>query len=432
MNSLFDKMKSASILSLMKNRLIKNMSWLFILNFSNTIIPYFTFPYITRIFLPEGYGIISFSLSFVAYFQTFINYGFNLTGARKIATAEGDEEELSRIYTSIISTKFLFFFTSLALIILITLLNSKLFEYRSIIFIFILLVLGNTLMPVWIFQGLQRVRDMTIVSLTVRIAFMICVFTLIKSPSDIPLYAVLYSVSFLIIGIISMVVVRIQIKVKFCKINFKDIINMIKDGFYVFTSSAVISVMDSTGIFVLGLFYLAEYSGYYSGISKITQVITMLFYPIGQALFPYHSKKYAVSFKNGYSSVIRIAKMVIPLFAFFAVIVFLLRKSIVLLVLGDAYVSVANLLIIMSFLPLISIMSNFIGTQILVASGHTKEYSRAFLRGSLISVFLYFTLGYFYAIWGVAIAAVFGSITNLALLYLEVHYILINDKEVWI
>jgi len=429
MNSLFGKIKNASFMPLLKNRLFKNMSWLFILNFSNAIVPYFTFPYITRIFLPEGYGIVSFSLSFVAYFQTFINYGFNLTGARKIAIAEGDEGELSRIYTSIISTKFLFFLISLPLIIIITLLNSKLFECRSIIFIFILIALGNVLMPVWLFQGLQRVRDMTIISLTVRTAFMICVFILIKSPSDIPLYAVLYSASFLTIGIISMVVVRIQIKVKFCKINFADIINMIKDGFYVFTSSAVISVMGSTGILVLGLFYSSEYSGYYSGISKINKVITMLFYPVGQALFPYHSKKYAVSFKNGYSSAIRIAKMVIPLFAFFAVIVSLLRKPIVLLALGEDYVSVANLLIIMSFLPLISIMSNFIGTQILVASGHTKEYSRAFLRGSLVSVSLYFTLGYFYEIWGVAIAAVIGSITNLVLLYFEVHRILINYKE---
>jgi PST family polysaccharide transporter len=68
-------------LSILKhNTLLSNMSWLFVLNIANAIIPYFTFPYITRVFLPDGYGRVAFALSFIAYFQTIIDYGFNLTG----------------------------------------------------------------------------------------------------------------------------------------------------------------------------------------------------------------------------------------------------------------------------------------------------------------------------------------------------------------
>ena len=409
-----------SISSIRNSRLLSNMSWLFILNFSNTIIPYFTFPYITRVFLPEGYGALSFSLSFVAYFQTFIDYGFNLTGARRIATIEDDGRELSKVYTTIIATKFMFFLISVPVMVIVTLSSSVIFSYYKLIFIFILMAFSHVLMPTWMFQGLQRVRDMTIISLSVRVLFVIGVFTLIKTPDDITLYAILYSSSFLCIAILSIVIIRTHIKIRFCKISFADIKFMIKDGFYVFTSSAVISLMGSTGIFVLGLFHSAEFSGYYSGISKINQAITMLFYPIGQALFPYHSKKYKESFHTGYRSSLKIARLVIPIFLLFAIVIIIFRKSIVGLVLGNDYILASDLLMVMAFFPTLSIISNFLGTQILVASNHTKEYSRAFLRGATVSIALFLLLGYFYAIWGVAAAALGGAIANLIFLFIEV------------
>ncbi|CAM3268802.1 oligosaccharide flippase family protein [Filibacter tadaridae] len=424
MNELFNKIKSKK-----KSEFLKNMSWLFLLDFSNKLIPFFTFPYITRIFLPEGFGIITFCLAFIAYFQTFIDYGFNLTGARKIAIVEKNKKELSRIYTAILATKLLFFFVSFPIIILLTFLNAKLFEYHEVIFIFLLMVLSNVLMPTWLFQGLQKVKYMTIISFSVRIVFLICVFTLIKSPDDIQLYALIYSASFFLIAVISLIIINVVIKVKMCKIYFVDILEMIKDGFHVFTSSAVISLMSSTGVIVLGVFYVVEYSGYYSGISKINQIIIMLFYPIGQALFPYHSKKFVISFMQGYYSVIRIAKIVIPIFVFISVCVVLCREQLVWLILGQSFVEKANLLVLLGFLPTLSIISNFMGTQILVASGYTKAYSRAFLKGAIISISLYFILGYNFAIWGVTIAAIVGQIVSLVFLFVEVRKILKTEKE---
>jgi PST family polysaccharide transporter len=412
------------------SRLFKNMSWLFVLNFSNTIIPYFTFPYITRVFLPEGYGKISFALSFIAYFQTLIEYGFTLTGARIAAIVEGDSNKLSKAYSSITAVRILFFVVSIPLILLITINNKQLYEIRELIYILIVLVFSNTIMPIWLFQGLQKIKYMTIISVSVRTIFIISVFTFIKSKTDIYLYSIIYSISFLIIGIISMIVIRFRIKIKFCKVSFNDIKEMIKDGFYVFTSNAVMKVMTNTGNFVLGLFYPLLYTGYYSGISKISQVITMAFYPIGQALYPYHSKKYEESFEKGYFSAVRISKIIVPIFTLFALILIILRKQVVRVVLGDDYIIASNLLFCIAFLPLLSIVSNFMGTQILVASGHTREYSRAFLRGSFISIILFFGLGYFFNMWGVAIAALSGALFNLLFLYIEILGIVKSRKRV--
>lgn len=402
------------------SKFLNNLSWLFVLNFSNTIIPYFTFPYITRVLLPSGYGRLSFALSFIAYFQTIIDYGFNLTGARLIAQNENSTNKISNIYSSILLTKGIFFVLLVPLIVAIPNFSSQFSEYRTLIYILLIMVFSNVLMPTWLFQGLQKMKFMTIVSLVIRIIFLFSVFTFIKSPNDIYLYTLIYSISFLLISLSSLLIIRFKLLIKLTKVSVHDLKNVIIDGFYVFTSSIVIRIMGSTGVIVLGLFHSSVYTGYYSGISKIDQVITMLFYPIGQALFPIICQNYDDSFKKGLNLTVKTAKVIVPLFIIPTIILIIYRDLVVNMVLGPSYSNAADILIFMSFLPILSIISNFMGTQVLVASGHTKEYSRAFLKGSLISILLFLLFGYYFSLWGVAIAAVLGSFFNLIFLYWEI------------
>lgn len=418
------------LINLKNNRLLSNMSWLFILNITNTIVPYLTFPYITRIFLPDGYGKLSFALSFIAYFQAIIDYGFNLTGARKIANEEGNNNAISLTYSTIITIKAIFFIISIPILFILTMLNSRLYICRELIYIFILLLLSNVIMPTWLFHGLQKVKLMTVSSLTVRIIFLVSVFTLVRTQEDIPLYVILYSVSFLTIAILSTILIKRNIKLKFCKVSFHDIKSLVIDGFYVFTSSAVISFISSSGSFVLGLFHTSTEVGYFSGISKITQVIFMLYYPIGQALYPYHCKKYTISYMCGYTSVKKNAKYILVLFTCVSVLLAIFRRQIVNLVLGSDYLVASDLLLVMAFIPVISIVSNLIGTQILVASDHNKDYSSAFLRSSFIYIALYLILGYYFASWGVVLGTVIGEIVCITFLFIKVKKILIKENKI--
>lgn len=414
------KLQISSIFN--EKTLISNMSWLFILNFLNAIIPYFTFPYITRIFLPEGYGLVSFSLSFMAYFLIVIEYGFNLTGVKKIAQAsnENDYAQVSHTFSTIIITKFLLFILVLPLMVGLTFVGKSLIESRTVILILIIQAFSNVIMPVWLFQGLQKVKIMTVISLVIRSIFVVLVFTLIKSPKDINLYVLIYSLSFLLISIFSLIFSRLKFNVKFTLVKFKDIIIALKEGFHVFLSGAVIVFLGYTGTFLLGLFYGNELTGYYSAIDKINQFAVMFFYPIGQGLFPYNTQKYQESFSEGYNTALKFAKIFVPLFAFGSLLMIILRKPLVYIILGPDYLAYANLLLIISLVPTFSILSNFLGTQILVASGNYKAYSQAFLLTAIISIIMYFPLTYYLDIWGVAIASLMGLIFNNIFLYIKI------------
>ena len=77
-------MKRQKINNVLKSKVFKNGFWLTILQLVNTVIPILTIPYITRILGAEEYGVFSIALNWVTYLQVFVEYGFGLSGARKV------------------------------------------------------------------------------------------------------------------------------------------------------------------------------------------------------------------------------------------------------------------------------------------------------------------------------------------------------------
>lgn len=66
-----------------------------ILTMSSFIFPLITFPYVSRILLPEGTGKVSFATSVIAYFALFAQLGIPTHGIRACAKVRDDHIELS-------------------------------------------------------------------------------------------------------------------------------------------------------------------------------------------------------------------------------------------------------------------------------------------------------------------------------------------------
>ena len=77
----------------------------FIMNFFkiliNLIFPLITFPYISRILLPEGIGRITYVQSINNYFLLFINLGIPLYGIREIAKVRNNRLEKSKVFSEV-------------------------------------------------------------------------------------------------------------------------------------------------------------------------------------------------------------------------------------------------------------------------------------------------------------------------------------------
>ena len=67
------------------------------LTVSSLIFPMITFPYVSRILLPEGMGKVAMATSVVAYFSLLANLGIPIYGIRACAGVRDDRQKLSKM-----------------------------------------------------------------------------------------------------------------------------------------------------------------------------------------------------------------------------------------------------------------------------------------------------------------------------------------------
>ncbi|MBW0932041.1 MULTISPECIES: flippase [Priestia] len=406
-----------NINSLLKNKIFINGMWLYILQIFNTVLPLLTLPYITRILGSSQYGVFSFSLTFVTYFQVIVEYGFNLSGSRKLALASNQEEK-SRIFTRITMTKLILCVISFIIMIVTAFLLGLNEKQLYLILILFTIVIGTAIQQVWLFQGLQVMKYITIINVLSRTLSVLLIFLLIRDSTQVYLYSVLYAVTFLFNGILSATITRYKLKIQFTSFSFKDIINELKDGWHIFTTSAMSVVFSGIGVTVLGFSNSDSTIGVYSAIQKVPYIMIMMFSPIGQAIFPRISQKFSNSFDDGIKSVTRILSIILPIIGIVSFIMIMFSSSIVNLIYGKQYSAYHSLMLPLVLWFFLSILNNFLGIQSLVSSGYQKEYGIAFRISVIAIVILNILLGYNFGAYGVAYATMFSEfILTLSLVY---------------
>ena len=159
--------------------LTRNTIYSFINQIVLLIIPFITFPYISRVLGPRNYGTINYATSIVTIFAVFAGTGLIGYATREIAIVSNDKEKLSLKFQE------LFIIQLVLTIIMLCLYGAFLFnntEMRSeflIFFITGLTMLTNLFTFQW-FLGIEKFKYITTRDLVVKIIFVLCVFIFIK------------------------------------------------------------------------------------------------------------------------------------------------------------------------------------------------------------------------------------------------------------
>ncbi len=381
----------------MHRKSVQNGLWLYVLQFFNTVIPLATIPYITRILGANEYGVFSIAYNLVGYFLVVVEYGFNMSGARKASLAK-DIRELDKTFTSIIVSRFLLCVFCFIVAIIYGFIAIDSSKQRLCLLLLFLVPLGTVLQQNWLFQGLQKMKYIAVISVIARVISLITVFVFVKSPDDLPIYCISYSLTTVLIGIISTYIAIKTIKIRIIRITKQDIINEIKTGWYIFTTSFGAKIFNTFGITVLGILGTEYEVGIYSAILRIPQVVQLAWYPITQVLYPITSKRMTSSFSEGRKYVNKVRTYIFPVFVIGVIIIALFAKTAVSVAFGSEYEGHYYLIYPLLAWLLCGIFNNFTGVQTLLAGGYSKEYSKSFLIGVILTVVLNFL---FTGIWGI-------------------------------
>lgn len=227
----------------------------------------------------------------MTYFQVLVEYGFALGGARKIALSDNTEED-NRNFSDILTSRFCLFVLNMIVISVICLITgADTSDFRDIM-ILMLVVLSVVFQANWIFQGKQQMKFITIVNVIGRVLSVVLIFAFVNSPDQVWLYCLFYAVTFIFSSSVGLTIAVKRFNLSFKIAPLKRIITAIKENFPLFASVAISKLFGNVGITILGLYVIDEVVGGYSAVYKIPYIMTLCFSPIGQALYPYISKKY--------------------------------------------------------------------------------------------------------------------------------------------
>lgn len=419
MENTVKKNLKTNIINLFKNQYFKNGIWLYALQFINTVIPLLTLPYIVRVFGSESYGVISISLNIIGYLKVVSDYGFELTGARNIAISKS-KSQIEETYTAITWAKTLILcIILLAIIVLPWLFDFSTFD-RNVFYLLSLMVIGSTFSYNWLFQGLQRMKFITIMNVISRSISVVLIFLFVKNPSDMFIYALIYSSVFVINALISFIIIKKIIKIKLLRFNWLSIKNQLYDGFHIFTTSIMSKIFASFSITVLGIFATKSDVGIFSAIQKIPLLIIMIYMPISQVIFPYVSKKFGEDKDGAVRTIRKLSLYIISFFTLISIVLILSSKFVVYLLFGSEYSVHYLILIPLLIWVIFSIANNILGIQILVGSGRQTIYSKIFTISVLMMIGLNLLMGYWFGLMGVSIATALSEIALTSLLLLNI------------
>jgi len=266
-----------------------------------------------------------------------------------------------------------------------------------------ILVLGNILFPTWLFQGMEKMRYITIINVITKIIFIIPVFLFIKDQSSYVLVPLINSLSFLVAGIFGFYFAVKTFKIKLFFPTVDKIIYQLKDGWHVFISTLAISLYTTSNIFILGIFTNNMVVGYYSAAEKIIKAVQGLIEPISQTVYPRISKLFLESREKAISFLKKLILIIGPCILLLSLGLFLLTDKIALLILGPEFINSILIIKILAFVPFIVFLSNVFGIQTLLTFNFKKEFSRILVITSIMSIFLSIILVNLYQEVGIAL-----------------------------
>lgn len=398
-----------------KKRLFSNFFSLSLLQAANYIFPLLTLPYLVRVLGVENFGLLAFATALITYFSIITDYGFNLTATREISIHRENKQKVIEIFSSVMTIKVLLMFLSFFLLTILVFSFEKFSKDWEIYFLTFATILGQILFPVWLFQGMERMKYITYLNVLSRLIFTVAIFIFVQEQNDYYMVPLLTSLGSLIAGIWSLVLVKREFDIGFKLQSFATIKYHLAEGWHIFTSSFGINLYKNNAILILGLFANELVVGYFAIAKKIIDMLNQIASIISITMFPYVNNKYRIN-KIFISFLAKIGTMIFAYtFLIFIVLIFF-SENISILLSGKVHSELVASLRIMSLVPLI-IAVNIPAVHILLVGKKDDYFAKSVLLGGFIDFVLLFVLIPLYGYIGAAISVLIVESFVTLLLY---------------
>ncbi len=363
-----------------KKRLLSNFFSLSAIQGVNMILPLITLPYLVRVLGVENFGLVNFTLSIVMYFNILVSFGFELSATRNISIHRNNAKKIGKIFSAVMTIKIILAVMSFSILSILLVTIDSLKENILLYYATFGIVIGNVIFPSWFFQGMERMKYITYINVTSRIAFTICIFVFVKESTDFIYVPILNSLGAIIGGFYSLWLVFKLFDMKLVAPSNKMILLQLKDSYHFFLSRMADNGSRYYATTIIGIYFGNVAVGYYAMVEKLFHAFMSLGSVVSQVLYPYMSRTRNINFFK------KIVFIITDISIILLVPILYLNEPLLKLVFNVQNEMLSKMFIIIFSGSIFGIISKLVGYPLLAAFGYVKYANNSLIYASIIYV----------------------------------------------
>lgn len=362
--------------------LLKNVTSLGFVQLSNYILPLITLPYLARVLGPNYFGLVMMAQATMIYLTLMTDYGFNLSATKEIAKVRDNLTKVSQLFSSVIIIKTGLLVCGSIILLLLTEFIPLFNQHKLLFWASFLIVVGNTFLPTFIFQGLEKMTFIATLNVIAKSVFTILIFVIINQASDYIWVHALWGLSYIVVDAIAFFLIRFKLKLQFILPKVRQIKSILGISFEYFLSRIAIALYLNTNVIFIGVLLSPTEAGIYGGAEKLLFAITTFYAPLIETIYPYVSRTKNKRFIK------KVLFAAVSINAVGCLVAFLIAPIIIPLVLGQDFNDAIPLFRWMMIIALLHLPASIIGYPVLGAMGYVKTANRSVIIGAIIHLLL--------------------------------------------
>ena len=268
-----------------------NTAFLTIINIVRILSPFIALPYVLRTVGAERFGEIAFAQSFAAFAVILVNFGLDVSAVKDVSLNRDDKRSLGRIVSSVLGVKALLF---LAVGIIYAIGIAALPTLRGnapLFLITYMIAFPEIVFPQWYFQGVERMKLLTITSF-LSIAFYLATLFLVVRSADDYLYVPALQIGGLILSsLVGLYILLFVEKIRLVMPTTQELWQTFSNSIPFFASRASIVINQNLAKIATGIFLGMTEVAAFELAQKIITAAFIPFKMFNQAIYPHSARR---------------------------------------------------------------------------------------------------------------------------------------------
>lgn len=390
-----------------------------ILKVSQVLFPLITYPYVSRILMPDGIGRVGFVSSALNIFSIIAMLGIPTYGIKACARVRDDKDKLSQVVQEILIINTVSMLASYLLLLISVLVIPQFREECELFALMSITILLTVFGVEWFYQSIEQYDYITIRSIITKLLSVVMMFVLVKDRSDVLQYGAVT-----IIGTVGSNILNILRLRKFTSLRKRpeyDLRRHLKPIFILFIFSAVTTIYTSLDSVMLRMMSDINEVGYYSTSIKIRSVLLNVITVAASVLMPRSSYLVSQGMTEKYYELLKRSMGFVFILAVPSIIFFFVEADkVITIISGDLFLPSVPSFQALVFSLLFIGMTNVIGFQYLITLGKDTLVLFSTVTGAVVDVILNLL---FIPSYGAAGAALATSIAECAVFIVQLLFV---------